>query len=41
MRTKGRTDRLTGTSKLIVPLRNFAKEPKNREAEPTQLLVNS
>jgi len=40
MRTEGRTNRLAGVTKLIVPLRNFAKAPKNREAGPTQMLVN-
>ena len=28
-RTDGRTDKQTGTTKLIVALRNFAKAPKN------------
>jgi len=41
MRTEGRTNRLAGVTKLIVPLRNFANAPKNREAGPTQVLVNS
>jgi len=41
MITEGRTNRLAGVTELIVPLRNFANAPKNREAGPTQLLVNS
>jgi len=41
MRTEGRTNRLAGVTKLIISIRNFANAPKNREAGPTQLLVNS